>query len=438
MSSELIQLNSINKSFISTDGSQRMVLNNVDFTLKVGEIVALLGQSGSGKSTLLRIMAGLIGADSGEALYKGKQISAPIQGVSMVFQSFALFPWLSVQKNVELGLEARGVSPAEQAERAQKAISLIGLEGFEGALPRELSGGMRQRVGIARAIVLEPEVLLMDEAFSALDVMTGERLRDDILELWQSGKLPTKSILVVSHNIEEAVMMADRVLIFSSNPGRVRIEIPISLGRPRLPKSPDINYLVDKLYSEMVHTNTVDFQEAQIQSGHTDIGRLPSADIATIEGLIERLNDPEFFGKADLPDLAEASEIDDKEFLQAVDALVALEFACVEGGDIIATDLGKRFSEADNELRKKIFSRQMLDSIPFIAELLVKIEKQKNHSLSFESIRNSLVLTMDKKESIEKFNLILEWATYADLVEIDYGKQKMYLHNEMLTGNAKS
>src|SRR6195952_5771612 len=227
----IIDLQDVHKSFRSADGRERPVLEGVDFQLHDGEIVALLGQSGSGKSTLLRIMAGLIGVDAGSVQYRGQPLYGPARAISMVFQSFALFPWLTVQQNVELGLEARGIARAELAERAEKAISLIGLAGFEGALPRELSGGMRQRVGIARALVTQPDVLLMDEAFSALDVLTGERLRNEILELWDGGDMPTQAMLVVSHNIEEAVMMADRVLIFSSNPGRVRAELPINLKR---------------------------------------------------------------------------------------------------------------------------------------------------------------------------------------------------------------
>jgi NitT/TauT family transport system ATP-binding protein len=233
----IIELKNVGKSFKSADGSARSVLEGVDFRLAEGEIVSLLGQSGSGKSTMLRIMAGLIGADAGEVRYRDQPLYGPARGVSMVFQSFALFPWLTVQGNVELGLEARGVEPAERAKRAEAAIQLIGLAGFEGALPRELSGGMRQRVGIARALVVEPEVLLMDEAFSALDVLTGERLREDILELWTTRTMPTKAILVVSHNIEEAVLMADRVLIFASDPGRVRFQLAVQLPRRATPKA---------------------------------------------------------------------------------------------------------------------------------------------------------------------------------------------------------
>lgn len=208
--SDLMDLKGVAKSFRSADGAPRLVLEDVDFSLAEGEIVALLGKSGSGKSTLLRIMAGLIPADAGTATYRGRNIHGPASGIAMVFQSFALFPWLTVQQNVEFGLEAQGVKPKEREMRADAMLELMGLAGFGGALPRELSGGMRQRVGIARALVTNPDVLLMDEAFSALDVLTGETLRNDILELWDSSRVPTKGILIVSHNIEEAVTMADR------------------------------------------------------------------------------------------------------------------------------------------------------------------------------------------------------------------------------------
>src|ERR1700733_477670 len=234
MAEAIVELRGVGKSFKLADGAARSVLEGVDFRLAEGEIVALLGQSGSGKSTLLRILAGLIGVDAGSVNYRGQPLYGPARAISMVFQSFALFPWLTVRQNVELGLEARGVPSAQRAAKAESAIALIGLAGFEGALPRELSGGMRQRVGIARALVTEPDVLLMDEAFSALDVLTGERLRDDILELWTQGGMPTKAMLVVSHNIEEAVLMADRVLVFASDPGRIRFQLAIELPRPRV------------------------------------------------------------------------------------------------------------------------------------------------------------------------------------------------------------
>ncbi len=428
MSIPLIKLRSVNKSFKSADGSDRLILENVDFTLKEGEIVALLGQSGSGKSTLLRIMAGLISADSGEVEYAGKPIFGPVNGISMVFQSFALFPWLSVAQNVELGLEARGLGSAERAKKAKQAIELIGLEGFEGALPKELSGGMRQRVGIARAIVLEPEVLLMDEAFSALDVMTGEHLRDDILELWQSGDLPTKSLLVVSHNIEEAVMMADRALIFSSNPGRVRFELPIELDRPREPKTAEIHQLVDLIYTEMVNP------QRRLEDGQLDYSLsgersfYPRSNIASIEGLMDRLIDPEFLGHADLPKIAEATEMSDNAFINAVEDIVLLEFAIVKDGDLIATELGAVFANGDSELRKKLIGQQALQAIPFIRNLFQELKSDPTKDLPFDALTKTLGLSLDKRDVNKTLDLILEWSTYGDLFDLDFQLRKVFLH----------
>jgi NitT/TauT family transport system ATP-binding protein len=428
MSTPLLKLRSVNKSFKSADGSDRLILENVDFMLNEGEIVALLGQSGSGKSTLLRIMAGLISADSGQVEYAGKPIYGPVDGISMVFQSFALFPWLSVQQNVELGLEARGIAPMERAKKAKQAIELIGLEGFEGALPKELSGGMRQRVGIARAIVLEPEVLLMDEAFSALDVMTGEHLRDDILELWQSGDLPTKSILVVSHNIEEAVMMADRALIFSSNPGRVRFELPIGLERPREPKTSEIHRLVDCIYTEMVSP------QRRLADGQLDYGlalersEYPRANIASIEGLMERLIDPEFLGHADLPKIAEATEMSDNAFINAVDDVLLLEFAVVKEGDLIATELGSIFGNGDSDLRKQILGQQALQTVPFISNLFQELKSTPAKKLPFDTLTKTLGLSLDKRDVKKTLDLILEWATYGDLIDLDFKARKLFLH----------
>jgi NitT/TauT family transport system ATP-binding protein len=251
MTDKLIELNGIVKSFQGADGAPRKVLDGVDFTLQDGEIVALLGKSGSGKSTLLRIVAGLIDADAGSARYRGQDIHAPLSSIAMVFQSFALFPWLTVRQNVELGLEAQGIAPAARKARADAMLELVKLAGFGNALPRELSGGMRQRVGIARALVTNPDVLLMDEAFSALDVLTGETLRNEILGLWDSGSIPTRGMLVVSHNIEEAVTMADRIVIMDSEPGRVRHELRIGLPRRRDADAPEVRALIDEVYGLM-------------------------------------------------------------------------------------------------------------------------------------------------------------------------------------------
>ena len=232
-------------------GAGLVVLDDVNLTMRPNEIVGLLGRSGSGKSTLLRSIAGLITPTAGTVEVSDMPGDDTAHGVAMVFQSFALFPWLTVLKNVELGLEAQGVPPEVRRKRTLAAIDLIGLDGFENAYPKELSGGMRQRVGLARALVVQPSVLLMDEPFSALDVLTAETLRTDLLDLWSEGKMPIRSILLVTHNIEEAVLMCDRILVFSSNPGRVIAEIKVDLPQPRKRLDPAFRALVDDIYARM-------------------------------------------------------------------------------------------------------------------------------------------------------------------------------------------
>ena len=420
MTTPIVELKSVGKSFRSADGSARSVLEGVDFTLNEGEIVALLGQSGSGKSTMLRIMAGLISADSGSVLYRGLPLYGPADGISMVFQSFALFPWLTVQKNVELGLEAKGMPAKDRVQRAEEAIELIGLSGFEGALPRELSGGMRQRVGIARALVMEPDVLLMDEAFSALDVLTGERLREDILELWESGKIPTKAILVVSHNIEEAVMMADRVLVFASDPGRVRDELPVTLSRPREVESSEVRGLIDKVYGLMTagstRTGRITGKEVKLQLGD----RLPDAEIARMEGILELLADEPFLGHADLPKLAEETELSDEELLAVSSALTLLGFAHLEHGDIMLNPLGKQYALANNSERKVIFGQQLLENVPLIAYIRQGLVQDPSGDLHEELFLRLLRFTLDEADALSALRVAIEWGRYGDLFEYDF------------------
>ena len=420
MSTPIVELKAVGKSFLSADGTARSVLEGVDFTLNEGEIVALLGKSGSGKSSMLRIMAGLIPADTGEVLFRGLPLYGPANGISMVFQSFALFPWLTVQKNVELGLEAKGMPLARRAERAEEAIELIGLSGFEGALPRELSGGMRQRVGIARALVMEPDVLLMDEAFSALDVLTGERLREDILELWQSRKMPTKAILVVSHNIEEAVMMADRVLVFASNPGRVRDELRIRLPHPRAVESPKVRHLIDNVYGLMTaganRPGRATEKEVKLRLGD----RLPEADVARIEGILELLADEPFLGRADLPKLAEDTELDDKVLLEVSHALKLLGFALLERGDIMLTPLGEQFVRAENTERQEIFGRQLLENVPLVAYIRHGLEQNPSGDLQEDLFLKLLRFSLDEEDASAALRVAIEWGRYGDLFEYNF------------------
>jgi NitT/TauT family transport system ATP-binding protein len=425
----LMELNGVAKSFRSADSAPRKVLDNVNFSLAEGEIVALLGKSGSGKSTLLRIMAGLIPADAGKATYRGKGVFGPASGVAMVFQSFALFPWLTVQQNVELGLEAQGVPPEQREKRADAMLELIGLAGFGGALPRELSGGMRQRVGIARALVTNPDVLLMDEAFSALDVLTGETLRNDILDLWGSSRIPTKGILIVSHNIEEAVMMADRIVILSSDPGRIRSEIKIGLPRPRDVDSLEVRALIDEVYGLMTMRAAPDAAAGAVPVSHPGY-RLPETDVSRIEGVLDLLADVPFNGRADLPQLAEEAELPDEELFPTYEALGLLGLALVEKGDIVLTPLGRRYAEAEHTLRQEIFGQQLLTHVPLASRIRQRLEQEPSGMLSEEPFLDLLEEFMKADEAKRVLEVAVEWGRYGEVYEYDFHTGRLKLPDQ--------
>lgn len=425
----LLDLRGVSKSFRTADGAPRLVLDGVDFALAEGEIVALLGKSGSGKSTLLRIMAGLIPADRGTVTYRGRPIKGPAEGVAMVFQSFALFPWLTVQQNVELGLEAQGVAPDERERRADAMLELMGLAGFGGALPRELSGGMRQRVGIARALVTNPDVLLMDEAFSALDVLTGETLRTDILELWDSGGIPTKGILVVSHNIEEAVMMADRIIILGSDPGRIRSEYPIDLPRPRNVESAQVRSLIDEVYGLMT-LRPVAAPVATAAAEPVLDYRLPQTDINRIEAVLDLLAAAPFHGRADLPQLADEAELPDEELFRTYEALALLALAHVEQGDIALTPLGHRYAEAGHTLRQEIFGQQLLTHVPLASRIRQALESQASGTLGEEPFLALLEESMEAEQAKRTLKVAIEWGRYGEVYEYDFSAGVLKLPDE--------
>jgi NitT/TauT family transport system ATP-binding protein len=415
----LVELKGIAKSFRTAEGTPRLVLDNVDFTLAEGEIVALLGKSGSGKSTLLRIMAGLISADAGQATYRGQPITAPASGIAMVFQSFALFPWLTVQQNVELGLEAQGIAPDKRQSRADAMLELIGLAGFGGALPRELSGGMRQRVGIARALVTYPDVLLMDEAFSSLDVLTSETLRSDILELWDGKRIPTKGILIVSHNIEEAVMMADRILIIASEPGRIRSEYGIKLPRPRNVDSNEVRTVIDEVYGLMTMRPAPAVAAATVAAPQVD-HRLPDTDVNRIEGVLDLLAGAPFNGRADLPQLAEEAELPDEELFPTYEALSLLGLAHVEKGDIALTPLGQRYAGAEHTLRQEIFGQQLLTHVPLAARIRAQLEGEATGALSEKPFIELLEEGLEADKAKRTLEIAIEWGRYGEVYEYDF------------------
>ena len=425
----LMELSGVGKSFSSADGAPRLILDDVNLALKTGEIVALLGKSGCGKSTLLRIMAGLIPADAGKATYRGSDITGPAIGVAMVFQSFALFPWLTVQQNVELGLEAQGVAAAERERRADDMLELIGLAGFGGALPRELSGGMRQRVGIARALVTNPDVLLMDEAFSALDVLTGETLRNDILDLWNSKRIPTRGILIVSHNIEEAVMMADRIIILTSGPGRIGSEVKIDIPRPRRVESLEVRALIDEVYALMTMRPVLETHTGTAPETHAGY-RLPQTDVSRLESVLDLLSEAPFHGRANLPQLAEEAELPDEELFPTYEALALLGLAVVEQGDIALTPLGQRYVEAEHTLRQEIFGQQLLTHVPLAARIRQQLEREPTGTLPEDPFIELLEEFMKADEAKRVLEVAVEWGRYGEVYEYDFHTGRLKLPDQ--------
>jgi NitT/TauT family transport system ATP-binding protein len=428
----LLEVRGVCKSFRKPDGDQLVVLENVNLTLRPGEIVGLLGRSGSGKSTLLRSIAGLDAPSGGAVDYLGHPVAGPALGIAMVFQSFALFPWLTVLENVQIGLEALGVPEPEMRKRSLQAIDLIGLDGFESAYPRELSGGMRQRVGFARALVVHPNILLMDEPFSALDVLTAETLRNDFLDLWGEGQLPIKAVLLVTHNIEEAVQMCDRMLIFSSNPGRVGSEIPIDLPQPRHTQDPRFRALIERVYVEMTARPRGDVRvgpKSERFAG-TGIGTtLIHVSSNVLQGLMEAVNEPPYNGKADLPVIAEEQHLEVDELFPAAEALQMLRFAEVEGGDIKLTTAGLQFARGETDERKRLFASHLITYVPLAAHIRRVLDERASHSAPKSRFFDELEDYMAEEAAEQTLRTIISWGRYAEAFAYDDNRQAFTLEN---------
>ena len=428
----LLEVRGVCKSFRKPDGDQLVVLENVNLTLRPGEIVGLLGRSGSGKSTLLRSIAGLDAPSGGAVDYLGHPVAGPALGIAMVFQSFALFPWLTVLENVQIGLEALGVPEPEMRKRSLQAIDLIGLDGFESAYPRELSGGMRQRVGFARALVVHPNILLMDEPFSALDVLTAETLRNDFLDLWGEGQLPIKAVLLVTHNIEEAVQMCDRLLIFSSNPGRVGSEIPIDLPQPRHTQDPRFRALIERVYVEMTARprGEVRVGPKSERFAGTGIGTtLIHVSSNVLQGLMEAVNEPPYNGKADLPVIAEEQHLEVDELFPAAEALQMLRFAEVEGGDIKLTTAGLQFARGETDERKRLFASHLLTYVPLAAHIRRVLDERASHSAPKSRFFDELEDYMAEEAAEQTLRTIISWGRYAEAFAYDDNRQAFTLEN---------
>ena len=392
VASPLVEVDSIRQIYRGGAG-ELLVLDDVALALRSNEIVALLGRSGCGKSTLLRIIAGLMPPTSGMVTIGGERVNGPASQVAMVFQSFALFPWLTVLENVEIGLEAQGIAPEQRHKRALAAIDLIGLDGYESAYPKELSGGMRQRVGLARALVVHPKVLLMDEPFSALDVLTAETLRTDLLALWCEGRMPISSILMVTHNIEEAVLMCDRILVFSSNPGRILAEIKVDLPQPRHRLDPKFRQLVDDIYAQMTARPVGKPARDGVFPGTGISMVLRRISPNVLAGLMETVAGEPYNGRADLPALATSLQMEIDDLFPVAETLQLLRFAEVAEGDIRLTEPAKRFVQADLDARKKLFAQHVLNYVPLAGHIKRVLDERTAHRAPASRFRDELEIT---------------------------------------------
>ncbi len=421
-SQELITLGQVGKSYQQPNGQQISILENIDLKLNTGEIIALLGPSGSGKSTLMRIIAGLIAPTNGQVLYRNRPMLGLNPGVAIIFQAFALYPWLTVLENVELGLKALGKEINTRRAKALKMIDIIGLDGFENAYPKELSGGMRQRVGFARALAVEPELLCMDEPFSALDVLTAENLRFELLDLWLERRIPTKAILIVTHGIEEAVILADRIIVLGRNPGRIRADLPVTLSHYRDRKSLEFQALVDQVYKILTNPDLEPTPPVQIPQQiplppqPIKYQPIPQVRIGSIAGLLELLEDRQ---EHDLYRLGQDLQLEVDDILPIVEAAKLMSFVTLAEGDINLTPIGLQFIAGNIDERKQLVQNQLLANIPLIQQIRLLIQAKRNQRLPEELILDILEAHFSPNEAQRQLATAIDWGRYSELYSYD-------------------
>lgn len=423
----LIDVQHVKKNYDLQGETNVTVLDDINLQVREGEFLAILGPSGSGKSTFLRIMAGLVNPSSGQVKYRGTPLQGVNPGVAMVFQSFALYPWLTVRENVEMGLEPLGIGPAERRRRAEQAIDMVGLDGFENAFPKELSGGMRQRVGIARALVVEPDVLMMDEPFSALDVLTAENLRRDLLELWIEKKVPTKAIILVTHSIEEAVYMADRALVLSRDPARIISDVKISMPHWRDREAPEFKRLVDQIYSTLTKRKREEREQpyAPVMRGGGKRSKVPPIRAGAMAGFIELLEETD--RKIDLYQLADQLKLDLEDFLPIIEAAELLGLCRVHEGDVELTDIGRRYAEASVLDRKDIFREQVLAHVPALDQILSTLRSKSNRRMPKEFFLDIFETRYGEEEALRQLETLIDWGRYAEILSYDENSRTLFL-----------
>ena len=417
----LLEASHISQSYETGSGERGdPVLKDVSLTVRSGEIVGILGRSGCGKSTFLRIVSGLTRPTEGAVTIAGRKVEGPADGVAMVFQSFALFPWLTVLDNVEIGLRAQNVPAEETRARALQAIDVIGLDGFESAYPKEISGGMRQRVGFARALVVQPQVLLMDEPFSALDVLTAETLRTDLLELWQEKRIPIKAIVLVTHNIEEAVLMCDRIVVLASNPGRIADEIVVPLAHPRDRLDPEFRQMVEKIYALMTQRPEPKLPGPQPVAAAANLGiALPEVSSNALAGMLEEIAGPPYDGKADLPHLADSLQMEVDDLFPLGETLQMLRLVEFADADIKLTPIGRKFVDMDVDQRKKLIGEQLLANIPLAAHIKQVLDERPSHRAPASRFREELEDYMSEDYAERTLRTVINFGRYGELFAYD-------------------
>src|ERR1700744_5255160 len=438
----IIRAEKVEKYYAQPSENRIQVIAPTDLAIVPGEIVALLGPSGSGKSTLLRMLTGRTKPSAGQVYWHDTPISRANPNVSIVFQSFALFPWLTVLENVEAPLKARGMGGEDRRERSLRIIDTVGLDGFGAAFPKELSGGMRQRVGFARALVVEPEVLFMDEPFSALDVLTAENLRSELLELWGNKTMPTRSVFIVTHNIEEAVLLADRIVVLGRNPGHIRTDFRVQLPQPRDRKSEGFTQLVDYIYKVLTRPDVSPEEAPEHQHPGPRVRdqrqmkyqMLPHARPGGVAGLLELLLGKG--GRDDIYRMADdlAFEIDD--LLPIVDAAQLLGFLKVEEGDAAITPAGREYAESEILLQKEVFRKAAVENVLLLRQITRALDTKSDHTVPEEFFLDMLDEQFSADETLRQLETAISWGRYAELFDFSAGRRRFILPQEEETAEA--